>query len=146
MDRIIPPGPYQHLPSIDESIWVVAAVRDQPYWKAGVSDPVLTNACQLGDFGSLPLNRIVVKFTGKGGRALLQVVAPHYRHLLIDRRGLARPNEIYYFHDTGLASCEVWVEGESGPRAFAKGRNTVLPPAGRKDLKNRQALISSWPK
>ncbi len=124
---------------------MVAAVRDEPFWKAGVADPVLTDACRLGEFGSFPLNRIVVKFTGKGGRALLQVVAPAYRHLLFDRRGLARPNEIYYFHDTGLPSCDVWVEGESKPRAFARDRGTELPPPDRAALKNRLALIKSWP-
>ena len=145
-DRLIGPGPYQHLPSLDETGWVVAAVRDQPFWKAGVADPVLTSACQLGDFASLPVNRIVVRFTGKGGRALLQVVAPHYRHLLVDRRKLARPGEIYYFHDAGLPTCQVWVEGGGPAHSFPKGRNTVLPPPNRNAVKDRRAEINSWPK
>ncbi len=140
------PGPFENLPSIDENRWVVVAVRDIPYWKAGKLDPLLTNACRLGDFASLPLNPMVVRFTAKEGRGLLQIVPPTHRHLLLDRRRLALPRQTYYFRDAGLPSCQVWVDAKSRVRALDPQRGTSLPPADPKALSKRKALIDSWPK
>lgn len=145
-DRLIAPGPFQRLPSIDETPWVVTAISDQPYWTVGKPDPVLTNACRLRDFGSLPLNRMVVRFDGEEGRGLLQVVPPTHRFLLIDSRKLSRPNETYYFLNTGLATCEVWFTGKGPPRRLDPIRKTSLPPPDPKALAKRKALINSWPK
>ncbi|MTJ79446.1 MAG: hypothetical protein F8N37_00270 [Telmatospirillum sp.] len=145
-DRIIPPGPFQRLPAIDETRWVILSRSEQPYWTVGKADPVLTNACQLGDFGSLTLNRMVVRFEGPKGRALLQVVPPTHRHLLIDRRGLSRPGEIYYFLNTGLSTCEVWFAGKGAPRSLTAPAGTSLPPPDKKALAKRKAQIKSWPK
>ena len=145
-DRLVGPGPYQRLPAIDESQWVVLAVRRQPYWTLGQLDPVLTEACRLGDFASLPLNRIIVRFAGDQGRAVAQVVPPLYRHLLVDRRRLARPGETYYFFATADPDCEVRVEGAARVRAFPVGRGTALPPTDPRALQKRKALIDSWTK
>lgn len=137
-------GPYQRLPSIDESQFVVLAVRKKPYWQAGARDPFLTDACRLGDFASLPLNRMVVQFTAPEGPADLQVVLPTRRHLLIDRRKLARPNEVYFFRDAGMPSCEVWVDRPTIQRQLVNGSS--LPPPDPMALAKRKALIQSWPK
>ncbi len=134
------------MPAIDESHWVVAGRRKVPLKTAGILDPVLTSACRLGDFATLPLNRIVVRFTDKAGPGVLQVVPPPYRHLLVDRRNLARPNETYYFHDTGMPSCDVFVDGETKPRLLDRARGTSLPPPDPNALKKRQALIAGWRK
>jgi hypothetical protein len=145
-DRLVAPGPFQRLPSIDETLWVVTAISDKPYWTVGKPDPVLTNACRLRDFGSLALNRMVVRFNGEEGRGLLQVVPPTHRFLLIDNRKLSRPNETYYFLNTGLATCEVWFTGRGKPRHFSDDRNTSLPKPDPKALAKEKALINSWPK
>ncbi|HXP98399.1 MAG TPA: hypothetical protein VN809_16925 [Telmatospirillum sp.] len=145
-DRLIAPAPFQNLPSIDESPWVITAISDKPYWTVGKPDPVLTQACRLGDFGSLPLNRMVVRFNGEEGRGLLQVVPPTHRHLLIDGRKFSRANETYYFLNSGLATCEVWFTGKGTPRRFAANQTTSLPPPNPKALAKKKAMINSWPK
>jgi hypothetical protein len=145
-DRLIAPGPFQRLPSIDETTWVVTAISDKPYWTVGKADPVLTSACRLRDFGSLPLNRMVVRFNGEEGRGLLQVVPPTHRFLLIDTRKLSRDKETYYFLNSGLSTCEVWFTGGKRPRTFGTNRDTSLPPADPKALAKKKALIESWPK
>lgn len=145
-ERLVAPGPFQRLPSIDETGWVVTAISDHPYWTVGKPDPVLTNACQLRDFGSLPLNRMVVRFNGEEGRGLLQVVPPTHRFLLIDNRKLSRPDETYYFLNTGLATCEVWFTGKGKPRTLNLPQKSSLPAPDRKALAKRKALIDSWPK
>ncbi len=145
-ERLVAPGPFQRLPSIDETPWVVTAISDQPYWTVGKADPVLTNACRLRDFGSLPLNRMVVRFNGEEGRGLLQVVPPTHRFLLIDNRKLSRPDETYYFLNTGLASCEVWFTGKGRVRRLDPKMRSSLPPPDPGALARRKALIDSWPK
>ncbi|MDR3438682.1 hypothetical protein [Telmatospirillum sp.] len=145
-DPLVGPGPFQRLPSIDETLWVVTAISDKPYWTVGKPDPVLTNACRLRDFGSLALNRMVVRFNGEEGRGLLQVVPPTHRHLLIDTRKLSRPDETYYFLNTGLATCEVWFTGKGRPRTLTAKYGTSLPPPDRAALAKKKALINSWPK
>lgn len=145
-ERLVAPGPFQRLPSIDETPWVVTAVSDRPYWTVGKADPVLTNACRLRDFGSLPLNRMVVRFNGEEGRGLLQVVPPTHRFLLIDKRKLSRPDETYYFLNTGLSTCEVWFIGKGKPRALNSPQNSSLPAPDPKALAKKKALINSWPK
>lgn len=126
-DPITTPGSFFNLPPIDESVWVVAGLSKKPYWQVGLLDPVLTEACQLGDFVTPFLNRIVVKFEGPIGQGFLQTVMPQHRHLLIDRRHLAKPNETYFFLDTGLPTCQVWLVGSSMARSFPKGRGSSLP-------------------
>jgi hypothetical protein len=143
-DPLTPPGAFQRLPAIDDTQWVVLSVSDQPYWTVGKPDPVLTNACRLGDFASVPGNRIVVRFNGDQGRGLLQVVPPTHRHLLIDRRKLSRPGEIYYFLNTGLATCDVWFAGRGKPRTLLAG--TSLPATDKTALARRKAEIKNWPK
>jgi hypothetical protein len=125
---------------------VVAAIRKLPYWQAGTPDPLLTSACRVGDFASLPLNRIVVRFTAPEGRGVLQMIPPLYHHLLIDRAKLARPGESYYFYGTGQPDCRVWVTGEAKGRALPAGRGTALPPTDPRALPKRLAQIKSWPK
>lgn len=143
---LVGPGSYRNLPAIDESLSVKLPVSTQPYWSFGKVDPVLSEACQLGDFVTLPLNRIILQFAGKEGRAVMQVVPPLYRHLLVDRRSLARPGVTYYFFDTMLPSCEVRVDANVVLRSFPGGRGSALPPADRNALQRRLALIRSWPK
>lgn len=145
-DRLVGPGAFRRLPSIDETLWVVTGVSDRPYWTVGKADPVLTNACRLKEFMTPALNRIVVQFNGEEGRGLLQVVPPTHRHLLLDQRKLARPDETYYFLNTGLANCEVWFLGKGKPRQLDRQRGTSLPPPDPKALAKRKALIASWPK
>jgi hypothetical protein len=145
-EPLIAPGPFQRLPSIDETTWVVTAISDQPYWTVGKPDPVLTNACRLRDFGSLALNRMVVRFNGEEGRGLLQVVPPTHRFLLIDTQKLSRPDETYYFLNTGLATCDVWFTGKGKPRVLNAKTKSSLPPADPKALAKKKALINSWPK
>lgn len=144
-DRVVGPGPYERLPAIDESQFVVLAVRKTPYWKAGTRDAVLTDACRLGDFASVPLNRMVVQFTAPEGPAALQVVLPTHRHLLIDRRRLAQPSEVYFFHDAGLPDCEVWVDKPAVARKLGAGGSS-LPPRDPQALAKKKQLIQSWPK
>jgi hypothetical protein len=143
--RVIGPGPFQNLPSLDESRWVVVAVRDKPYWKAGTLDPVLSNACSQGDFITGPANSMVVRFTAEEGPAMLQVVVPTHRHLLFDRRKLAKPNESYLFKDNGWPSCQVWINGKATPRKLDSVRGTSVPKPDPMALKKRKAQIRSWP-
>jgi len=137
-------GPFQHLPAQDESPFVVIAVRHAPYWKAGTPDPVLTDACRLGDFASLPLNRMVVRFDSPQGPGALQVILPDRRNLLVDTRGLALPKETYYFLDSSYPTCLVWVENPAKKRRLNAQGNS-LPPADPNALKKREAQIKSWP-
>ena len=139
-------GSYQHLPAQDESPPDVWDVRNLPYWQAGYLDPVLTNACRLGDFASLPLNRMVVKFTAAAGSASLQIVLPDRRNLLVDTRGLELPGEIYYFKDSSYPTCQVWVEHPVRPYRRLNAQGNSLPPADPNALKKREAQIASWPK
>jgi hypothetical protein len=144
-ERLNGVGAFQRLPFIDESGFVVVAVRNEPYWKAGLADPVLTNACRLGDFVSVPLNRMVVRFTSTEGPGALAYIPPDRRHLLVDRRALAKPGEIYYFLNSTFATCQVWVENPVKPlRRLTKG--TSLPPADPQALAKKKALIESWEK
>ena len=110
------------------------AVSKQPYWSFGKLDPVLTEACRLGEFASVPFNSITMQFSGDRGRALMQVVPPLYRHLLVDRRSLARPD------------CEVRVDAKVRLNGFPPNRHTALPPPDPKAVQKREALIKSWPK
>lgn len=144
--RLVRPGPFQHLPSIDESRWVPLPPSKQPYWSFGKIDPVLTEACRLGDFVTLPLNRIILQFTGSQGRAVMQVVPPLYRDLLVDRRSLARPGVIYYFFDTAQPDCEVRVDANVKPHNFPKGAGTALSAPTAKTLQAKLAQIKTWPK
>ena len=139
-------GAFQRLPAIDESRWVILAVKKEPYFSFGRLDPVLTEACRLGDFLSLPLNRIIVQFSGPEGRAVVQVVPPLYRHLLVDRRHLSRPKVTYYFFDTAWPDCEVRVEPGTPTRSFPAPGGTALPAHDPKALAKLKAQIASWPK
>ena len=147
--KVSPPltgvGPFAHLPSIDESLRVVLATRNKPYWQAGTFDPSLSNACALGDFVTAPLNRMVVVFTGKDGHAALQVVVPDRRHLLYDRRNLARPGETYFFKDASWPSCKVWIEGKVAPGKLNPARGTSLPKPDPGALKKKLKAIDGWP-
>jgi hypothetical protein len=145
-DRLDRPGPFQNLPAIDESRWVPLPPHKEPWWKFGKVDPVLTEACRLGDFVTAPMNRIILQFQGDEGRALMQVVPPLYRHLLFDRRKLARPGVTYYFYDTALVDCEVRVDANMKVGSFPLGRGTALPPADPKALAKKKAEIAAWPK
>ncbi|HIJ62430.1 MAG TPA: hypothetical protein HPQ04_07025 [Rhodospirillaceae bacterium] len=140
------PGNFFRLPFIDEHEPLVVEDHDLPYWKAGTADPLLTNACRLGDFVSAPFNRMLARFTGGDGPAALQVVLPSHRHLLYDRRKLASPGATYYFRDAGWPSCEVWVGGKAPKRALDKLTGSSLPPADRNAAKKKKAMIDSWPK
>lgn len=146
LDRAPYPGPFQNLPAIDESRWAPLPPRKEPWWAFGKVDPVLTEACRLGDFATLPLNRIILQFQGDQGRALMQVVPPLYRHLLVDRRKLARPGVTYYFYDTARPDCEVRVNAGVQTRSFANGRGTALPPTDPQAIAKKKAEIASWPK
>jgi hypothetical protein len=146
VDRFPYPGAYQNMPAIDESRWVPLPPRKDPWWSFGKLDPVLTEACRLGDFVSLPLNRIILQFQGDKGRALMQVVPPLYHQLLIDRRKLARPGVTYYFFDTARPDCEVRVDTGVPVRSFPQGRGTALPPTNPQALAKKKAQIASWPK
>jgi hypothetical protein len=145
-DRLVRPGAFQQLPAIDESGWVALPAVKTPYWSFGKVDPVLSEACRLGDFATLPLNRIMLQFVGSEGRARFQVVPPLYRHLLVDRRSLARPGVTYYFLGTAQPDCEVRVDANVKPMSFPAGRGTALPPADPKAVPKRLAQIKSWPK
>jgi hypothetical protein len=144
-DRLVRPGPFQNLPAIDESHPVELPSVKQPYWSFGKLDPVLTEACRLGDFASQPINRIELHFVGDTGRARMQVIPPLYRNLLIDRRSLAKPGVTYYFLDTALPDCEVRVDKNVKLNSFAPGRTTALPPFNPRALAAKKAQIKSWP-
>ena len=146
LERAPYPGPFQNLPAIDESRWVPLPPRKEPWWAFGKLDPVLTEACRLGDFATLPLNRIILQFQGDKGRALMQVVPPLYRQLLVDSRKLARPGVTYYFYDTARPDCEVRVDANVPVRSFAPGKGTALPPNTPATLAKKKAQIASWPK
>lgn len=146
VERAPAPGPYQNLPAIDESQWVPLPPHKEPWWSFGKVDPVLTEACRLNQFVSLPLNRIVLQFQGDQGRALMQVVPPLYRQLLVDSRKLAKPGVTYYFFDTAKPTCEVRVDAKVPVASFPLGRGTALPPADPKAIAKKKALIASWPK
>ena len=139
------PGPFQNLPALDESQWVKLKPVRTPYWSYGKIDPVLTEACRLGDFASAEINRIVLQFSGDQGRAMFLVVPPQYRHLLFDRRKLARPNVTYYFLDSGAPDCEVRVDANAAVQSFPRGATTALPPSNPKALANKLKQIKSWP-
>lgn len=138
-------GSFQRLPMIDESGFIVVDVRNEPYWKAGLLDPVLTNACRLGDFVSVPLNRMVVRFASTQGPGALSYIPPDKRHLLVDTRNLAKPGEIYYFLNSTFTTCEVYVENPVKPlRKLTAG--TSLDKPDPKALAKKKALIQSWDK
>jgi hypothetical protein len=137
-------GAFQRLPMIDESGFIVVDVRKGPYWKAGQFDPVLTNACRLGDFTSMPLNRMIVRFVSTEGPGALQVILPDRRHLLVDKRSLARPGEIYYFLNATYTTCQVWVGNPAGPPRRLNAAGTSLGPADPKALAKKKALFKSW--
>jgi len=147
-DALVGVGPFQHLPALDETATIIVATRADPVGKATRFDPVLTNACRLGDFVSLPLNTLVVHFAvpkdGDSGQAALQIVPPDRRHLLVDQRHLAAPGETYYFEDAAYPSCRVWVGDLVRPRRLVGG--TSLPAADPGALKKREAEIKGWPK
>lgn len=143
---LVGPGNFFRLPLIDEHEPVVVDTRDLPFWKAGTADPLLTNACRLGDFVSAPFNRMVVRFTAAEGPAALLVVLPSHRHLLYDRRKLASPGQTYYFRDAGWPSCEVWVAGKGPVHALDKRTGSSLPPDDKSAVKKKKALVASWPK
>jgi hypothetical protein len=145
-ERLNPPGPFQNLPAIDESRWVPLPPRKDPWWSFGKVDPVLTEACRLGDFVTAPFNRIILQFQGDKGRALMQVVPPLYRHLLLDKRKLAVSGVTYYFYDTNRPDCEVRVDAGAKVRSFPPGRTTSLPPADPRAVAKKKAEIASWPK
>jgi hypothetical protein len=146
LDHMTRPGAFQQLPALDENRWVFLPPVKTPYWSFGKLDPVLTEACRLGDFATAPLNRILLQFAGDRGRALFQVVPPLYRHLLFDRRKLARPGVTYYFFDTAQPSCEVRVDANVALNAFPPGRGSALPPFDPRALAKKKAEIKSWPK
>jgi hypothetical protein len=145
-ERLEGVGPYQRLPSQDESGFVVVDTRPGPYWKAGLLDPVLTNACRIGDFASVPLNRMVVRFEAADGPGALQVILPDRRHLLVDKRNLARPGETYYFRDAAFPTCQVWVENPVKPLRKLNAGGTSLPPPDPQALAKEKALFKSWEK
>jgi hypothetical protein len=159
-ERLPMVGAFEHLPSIDESPYVVLATLNRPYWSAGYLDPVLTNACRLGDFTTVPLNRIIMRYNGpppaKGagpnessdGRGVLQVVPPAYRHLLVDRRTLARPNETYFFLASAEPICQVWIRNPVYPlRKLDPNTGSSLPPVSQAAaLAKAKAAIAAWPK
>ena len=139
-------GPFQRLPSIDESKDTVAEVRKKPYWQAGTFDPLLSAACRIGDFVTTPTNRVVVRFTDPQGPAALQVVTPNYRHLLYDRTNLAKPTETYYFKDTNRPTCQVWIGGKLQPRKLDPVTHSSLHPGDRKKaLAERKKAMKDWP-
>lgn len=146
-DRLNGIGNFQNLPALDDSAFITVAVRPVPLWKAGYLDPVLTNACRLGDFASVPLNPMVVRFEPSGGegRGALQYVPPERRHLLVDLRHLAAPNEIYYFKDASFPTCQVWVENPVQPPRRLNPPGTSLDPADRHARTKTKALVQSWP-
>jgi hypothetical protein len=139
-------GNFQRLPSIDETRDVVVVTRKKPYWKAGTFDPALSNACALGDFVTAEFNRMVAKFTDPTGTAVLQVVVPTHRHLLYDKRKLAKPGQTYFFLNNNLPTCKVWIEGKVQPRVLDPARGTSVPPPPANALKKKLKEISSWPK
>jgi hypothetical protein len=146
LERAPWPGPFQNLPAIDESRWVPLPPHKEPWWAFGKVDPVLTEACRLGDFVTAPFNRIILQFQGDKGRALMQVVPPLYRHLLLDRRKLARAGVTYYFYDTNRPDCEVRVDANAKVRAFPLGKGTALPPTDPNAVAKKKAEIAAWPK
>jgi hypothetical protein len=142
-------GPFQHLPAIDESPTVVVSIANDSNWRAATFDPVLTNACRLGDFASVPLNPMMVRFAVPGddataGKGALQIIPPDRRHLLVDLRRLAAPGETYYFEDASFPTCRVWVENLVRKRTLGTA-GTSLPPEPAGALKKREAEIKSWP-
>lgn len=146
VERAPSPGPFQNLPAIDESEWVALPPHKEPWWEFGKVDPVLTEACRLNQFVTLPLNRIILQFQGDKGRAMMQVVPPLYRQLLVDSRKLARPGVVYYFYDTAKPDCEVRVDSKARTASFPQGRGTALPPTDPKAIAKKKAQIASWPK
>jgi len=142
-------GPFEHLPAVDESATVVVSIKDDPTWRTATFDPVLTNACRLGDFASVPLNPMMVLFAVPGanasaGQGALQIIPPDRRHLLVDLRHLSAPGETYYFEDAAYPTCRVWVENLVRPRKLGTA-GTSLPVADPAALKKREAQIKSWP-
>ena len=138
-------GPFQRLPAVDNTVWNIVEVRKQPYWKAGKRDEFLSNACQLGQFGTPSFNHLVVRFTAQEAPGLLQIVPPNHGHLLFDLRHLAQAGQTYYFRDSGLPSCEVWSTGRGKPRGLDPQRGTSLPAADPNALQKRQEIIAGWP-
>ena len=149
-ERLDGVGPFQHLPAIDESPTVLVSIKNDPNWRNATFDPVLTNACRLGDFASVPLNPMMVRFTVPGrnetlGQGAVQIIPPDRRHLLVDLRRLAAPGETYYFEDAAYPSCRVWVENLVRPRHLSS-TGTSLPASAPGALRRREAEIKSWPK
>ena len=142
---IVGPGPFRRLPMIDESKWIIVETKSTPYWTIGQEDAVLSNACQLREFVSYEANRLVVRFNGEQGRGILIVIPPAYRHLLFDQRKRAAPDETYYFQDSGMSSCRVWV-GNPQVRRVLDPRGTSLPPRDPRALEKKLGIIRSWPK
>jgi hypothetical protein len=92
----------------------VVVTSKQPYWKAGVRDPVLSRECSLGRFNLARADRLVARFTGKEGADTLGVAKGTGLNLR-DPDHRAKPEEDYFFRNQGTTSCEVFVGGRKGP-------------------------------
>lgn len=147
-ERLTPPGKYDHLPVIDESHWIVLAERERPMSQAGTFDPVLSNACQRGQFVTTRTNRLVIRYVGAKDvgedSGVVQVVSPIYRPtLLYDPDKLARGDETYLFYSNDEPNCRVWIEGNAKPRRLDPVRGTAVPKPDPHALKKREAEIKA---
>jgi len=85
---------------------------DKPYWEVGVRDNLLARACSLTRFTPIALGHFVARFNGDKGAGILDIATGRGQNLY-DPKHQAKPNEVYYFRNSGTTSCEVFVGGRS---------------------------------
>jgi len=87
---------------------------------------VLTNACQLRDFGSLALNRMVVRFAGEEGADCCRSSRRPIATFSSTIASSADPTRPIIF-STRVGHLRGWFTGKGKPRAFGRNLTSSLP-------------------
>ena len=90
------------------------ATSQQPYWRVGQLDPVLSKACRKGEFGQRKLKLLTIGFVGGQGRAQTGIAKTGWN--LVDPNRLAQPKTTYHFFNQGYSDCKVYKARNPKPR------------------------------
>ena len=83
------------------------ATSEAPFWRVGTISPMLSRACQRGEFGQVKRYLYNIGFIGPTGRALTGIATSTWN--LYDPRGLSVPFTTYHFFNQGYSNCKVFV-------------------------------------
>lgn len=79
-----------------------------PYWQVGHLSSELSQECRRNRFGERQAMRYRAVFDGPDGAGILGIAKGTGLNLY-DPKGLARPDEDYFFADAGTSACTVYV-------------------------------------